>query len=58
MQAASHLRVSMASCELDRTAAYSEDLRWWMVYKRIGVGRSYKNIAESLSVVKRCRRVT
>ena len=39
-----------ASCEPDRTADYSEDLRWRMVYQRIGVGRSYREIAESLNV--------
>ena len=38
------------SCEPDRTADYSEDLRWRMVYQRIGVGRSYREIAESLNV--------
>lgn len=28
MQATSHMRVSTVSCELDRTAGYSEDLQW------------------------------
>ena len=39
-----------ASCEPDWTVDYSEDLRWRMVYQRIGVGRSYREIAESLNV--------
>ena len=42
--------MACASCEPDRTAAYSEDLRWRMVYQRIGMSRTYKEIAKSLNV--------
>ena len=51
VQAASHARVPMVSCEPDRTPDHSEeDLRWQMACQRISVGRSYKDITESLNV--------
>ncbi len=40
----------MASCEPGRTSAYSEDLRWRMVWQREALGSACGVIAQSLSV--------
>ena len=42
----------MASCEPGRTSAYSEDLRWRMVWQRDGLGYTYSTIAGNLGVDK------
>ena len=39
-----------SSCETGRTSAYSEDIRWRMVYQRICLRKSYRDIAECLNV--------
>ena len=41
---------SSTSCESKRTSAYSEDLRWRMVWQREVEKLSLKNIASNLSV--------
>jgi len=41
---------TMYSCESARTKAYSNDLRWRMVYQRCMLGLTYKEIASRLSV--------
>ncbi len=38
------------SCESKRSSAYSEDLRWCMVYQSIGLRLSYDDIAKNLCV--------
>ena len=38
------------SCERNRTAAYSLDIRWRIVYQVIGLGEAHKNVAEHLNV--------
>ena len=40
----------MYSCESARTKAYSNDLRWRMVYQRCMLGLTYEEIASRLSV--------
>ena len=40
----------MSSYEPSRTSAYSKDLRWRMVYQRLGMGLSLKMIGENLGV--------
>lgn len=42
--------LDMASCEPKRTSAYSEDLRWRVVYQRYGLERSYREIASNLNI--------
>ena len=42
----------MASCEPDRCSAYSEDLRWRMVWQTEGLGFSVRQAAENLGVDK------
>ena len=42
----------MASCEPGRTSAYSEDLRWRMVWHREALGCTYQVIAQNLGVDK------
>ena len=43
--------VTMAtSCEPNRCSAYSDDLRWRMVYQRTALGLSYREIASNLYV--------
>ena len=46
------MRYEMAatSCESKRSSAYSEDLRWHMVYQKEGMGLSYTEVAKNLSV--------
>ena len=39
-----------SSCETGRTSAYSEDIRWRMVYQRICLRKSYRDIVECLNV--------
>ena len=41
---------TMYSCESARTKAYSNDLRWRMVYQRCMLGLTYEEIASRLSV--------
>lgn len=38
------------SCEPDRCSAYSDDLRWRMVYQRTALGLTYREIAANLCV--------
>ena len=38
------------SCESKRSSAYSEDLRWRMVYQSLGLCLSYSDIAKNLCV--------
>ena len=40
----------MSSYEPSRTSAYFKDLRWRMVYQRLGMGLSLKMIGENLGV--------
>ena len=40
----------MATCEPKRTKAYSEDLRWRMVWQREVLGKNYQEIASNLNV--------
>ena len=40
------------SCEQQRTKAYSEDLRWRMIYQYYSLHKTYQQIAESLNVDK------
>ena len=40
----------MASMEPHRTRAYSEDLKWRMVYQRLMLGLTYQQIAKNLCV--------
>ena len=40
----------MSSYEPGRTCAYSKDMRWRMVYQRLGMGLSLKMIGENLGV--------
>ena len=40
----------MASCEPKRTSAYSEDLRWKMVYQSEILGLTYDSIAQNVGV--------
>lgn len=40
----------MTSCESRRSSAYSEDLRWRIVWQREGLGYTYKQIATNLNV--------
>ena len=42
--------VTMASCEPGRTSAYSEDLRWRMVWQREALGKKCKEVAANLCV--------
>jgi len=42
----------MASCEPRRSSAYSEDLRWRMVWQSEALGCSYSTIARNLNVDK------
>ena len=41
------------SCESSRSSAYSEDLRWRMVYQKEGMGLSYTEVAKNL-IVDQC----
>ena len=41
---------AMSSCEPKRTSAYSEDLRWRMVWQRFARGLTLKEIASNLCV--------
>ena len=38
------------SCESKRSSAYSEDLRWRMIYQRVALRLSYEEIAKNLNV--------
>ena len=40
------------SCETHRTQAYSEDLRWRIIYQYYSLHKTYQQIAESLNVDK------
>lgn len=40
----------MASCETNRTKAYSEDLRWRMVYQHYSLCKTQQDIAQHLNV--------
>ena len=40
----------MYSCEKQRSAAYSEDLHWRMVYQVVGLKKSYRQVALALNV--------
>ena len=40
----------MTSAELARTTAYSPDIGWRVVWQRIGMGLSYKEIATRLQI--------
>lgn len=40
----------MTSCESRRSSAYSEDLRWRVVWQREGLGYSCKEIAQNLNI--------
>ena len=40
----------MYSCEKHRSTAYSEDLRWRMVYQVVGLKKSYRQVALALNV--------
>ena len=42
----------MTSCEEQRTKAYSEDLRWRMIYQYYSLRKTYQEITESLNVDK------
>ena len=42
----------MTSCEPKRTKAYSEDLRWRMVWQREGLHYTYEDIGSNLGVNK------
>ena len=42
--------VAMSSYEPGRTCVYSKDLRWRMVYQRLGMGLSLKMVGENLGV--------
>ena len=42
----------MTSSEPGRTAAYSEDLRWKIVWQKVGLGLGYPIVARNLSVSK------
>ena len=42
----------MASCEPLQCSAYSEDLRWRMVWQRQALGYTYQKVAENLGVDK------
>ena len=46
------MRYEMAatSCEPTRSSAYSEELRWRIVYQKEGMGLSYTEVAKNLSV--------
>ena len=45
-----HLQLIMDLCEPDRSSAYSEDLRWRMVWKKNALGFSSSAIAKNLNV--------
>ena len=38
------------SCELLRTAAYSEDIQWRMVWQHLALGHSHEREAQNLGV--------
>lgn len=38
------------SCDSNRTAAYSPDLRWRIVYQVFGLGNTYRTVASNLNV--------
>ena len=42
--------MAATSCESKRSSAYSEDLRWRMVYQKEGMGLSYSVVAKNLNV--------
>ena len=42
----------MTSCEPKRCSAYSDDLRWRMVWQKEGLGLSHRDVATNLSVDK------
>ena len=44
--------ITMATCEPKRCNAYSDDLRWRMIYQRCALGLTYETIATSLCVDK------
>ncbi len=50
----------MASCEPTRTKAYSEDLRWRMIYQYHGLRKSMQEVAQCLNVDKStvCRTIS
>ena len=43
---------NMTSCEPKRCSAYSDDLRWRMVWQREGLGYTYDDVAKNLCVDK------
>ena len=42
--------MATTSCEPKCSSAYSDDLSWWVVYQREGLGLSYERIAANLSI--------
>ena len=42
--------IIMTSCEQHRSSAYSEDLRWRIVWQRFALAKKVTEIAENLSV--------
>ena len=42
----------MFSCERNCKVAYSEDLRWWMVWQKSILGYTYEQVASNLNVDK------
>ena len=46
----SHMVAAKTSCESKRSSAYSEDLRWRMVFQSLGLCLSYSDIAKNLGV--------
>ena len=48
----------MSSCEPSRSSAYSEDMRWRIVWQSYGLGVSNKEIASNLNIgVSTVRRI-
>ena len=46
----SHMVAAKTSCESKCSSAYSEDLRWRVVYQSLGLRLSYSDIAKNLCV--------
>ena len=44
------MATTATSCEPNRCSAYSDDLRWRIVYQRTALGLSYREIAANLCV--------
>ena len=42
--------ISMVSCEPHRRVPYSPDLRWRIVWQRIGMEQNFRTIASNLNV--------